>query len=92
MNVPKQASLIKYGVASTAITMSSKTEIAETPKLTAVIIKLEPANNGCCSLCNRRATLCFCLEDFNSEGDMVLWGEICEHYKEAWEKRSNNEA
>jgi len=76
--VPKQASLMEHGVAATAITISSRAKKTEPPKLTAVILKLEPSIYGRCSLCNRWTILRFCLEYFNNEGDMLLWGEICE--------------
>jgi len=78
VNVPKQASLMEHGVAATAITISSRAKKTEPPKLTAVILKLEPSIYGRCSLCNRWTILRFCLEYFNNEGDMLLWGEICE--------------
>lgn len=78
-----QTSLMKYSVITTAtIQEISPGRDLNPQKLTAVIVKLEPIIHGRCCLCNRMATLPFCLEYFNSEGDMVLWGELCERCME----------
>jgi len=74
----KQASLMEYGVAAAPVTILSRVEETEPSKLTAVIVEFEPATYECCSLCNRWAVLHFCLEYLDGEGDIVLWGHICE--------------
>jgi len=79
----KQASLMKYGVVTTAtIQQTSPKRDLKPRELTAVIVKLEPVIHGRCSLCHHWVTLPFCLEYFNSEGNMVQWGEICGDCKE----------
>jgi len=65
----KQTSKLEYGVAATAITISSRTKETEPPKLTVVTVKLETAAYERCCLCNRRTMLPFCLEYLDSEGN-----------------------
>lgn len=58
--------------------VSSVLEKAGAPKLTAVIVELETATYERCCLCNRKRMLRFCLEYFDSEGELVMWGDVCE--------------
>jgi len=79
----KQASLIEYGVATITFTQQTSPSRDLNPaQLTVVILKLNEPVYGRCSLCNRWATLPFCLEYLNSQGTMVKWGEICRNCKE----------
>jgi len=80
----KQVSLMEYRVVA-SVTTISRTEETE-PKLTAVTVKLEPATYGRCSLCERWTMLRFCLEYLDDEGDIVLWGDICEECLKGEEK------
>lgn len=75
----KQASLMEYGVITTAVPQqNAPSRDLNLRELTAVIVEFEPATYECCSLCNRWAVLHFCLEYLDGEGDIVLWGHICE--------------
>jgi len=78
--MPEQVSLTEYGVAVT-ITLTQETTPSRdlNPReLTAVILNLKPAVKGHCSLCNRSATLPFCLEYLDGEANVLMWGQICE--------------
>lgn len=57
-------------------------------KLTVVIVKLEENDVHArrSSLCNRGGTLAFCLEYLDGEGNVVMWGDVCEECSKAGEK------
>lgn len=75
----KQVTLNRFVIsAKTVSRATSKLEKNERSKLTAVIVKLEPVNYGRCCLCGRRGMLPCCLEYFNGEGCLVMWGDVCE--------------
>ena len=83
----KQVSLNNFMVVASNLETGKQTC---SERLTAIIVKLEPAVYGRCSLCNRWTTLGFCIEYLNSQGAMTLWGEICQECKQEWEKRRNS--
>jgi len=56
--------------------VSCKLEKAGAPKLTAVIAELETATYERYYLCNRKRMLRFCLEYLDSEGNVVMWGDL----------------
>jgi hypothetical protein len=59
------------------------------PNFTAIIVKLEPASYGRCCLCNYRGPLRYCLEYFNSEGSMILWGDVCQNCADKFQKKGD---
>lgn len=69
------------------IQVRQSNESDEEPNLTVVILKLEPAAYGRCSLCHKRSLLPFCLEYLNGEGEMVLWGDVCQECAETTTER-----
>jgi len=74
---------MKYGIVIGANTeQTSPSRDLNPGELTVVILKLNEPVYGRCSLCHRWATLPFCLEYLNSQGNMVKWGEICRNCKE----------
>ena len=84
----KQTSLMEHGVATIAFAQQSSPGRDLNPReLRAIIVKLEPVTYGRCSLCNRWAMLHFCLEYFDSKGDLVMWGEVCQNCAAIAEKQ-----
>ena len=57
--------------------VSSKLDKVGVSNLTAVIVELEKATYERCCLCNRNRMLRFCLEYFDSEGELVMWADVC---------------
>lgn len=75
----KQASLLEYGVLVTAIAQETRPSRDLNPaQLTAVIVKLDPSTYERCCICNHQIVLPFCLEYLDSEGNLILWGNVCQ--------------
>ena len=87
--MPKQASLNDFMISMPGTptpqtrpeTLTPSTpriqEKSEKPKLTVVIVKHEPVVHGRCCFCKRETLLPFCLEYFDSQSDLIMWGDIC---------------
>lgn len=82
--MPKQVTLNGFVISSSSMpgsptpTQIQKQKKSEEPKLTAIIMKLEQPEYGRCCLCKRKTLLPFCLEYLNGEGNIVLWGDVCQ--------------